>query len=236
MTITAAERALFPHSKLLLPRAVEALTLRLRQQDPHHIGVTPRELIDMFAVGSIAICYDWGSSGLFVPDIDDARMLNERYLSHLSPGDIPTLTAHKYGSNEPPVVMKIPHGSPNGPYDFDLEDFTWEKMVLPQTEMVKAHRLLNPQHEAPVDSINNYAERHAANREQLYKVAIGVLADYPNECRGQRKEFSPEKWRNAILAHAKEYPPLMITGPDTIKDHLAAAVNIKQRSGVKKGE
>lgn len=88
-------------------------------------------------------------------------------------------------------------------YRDDLANFDTcrSDLVLPRDEMIKAHQLLNPddyahQQTAPV---NNYTERHAANREQLYKVAIGVLADYPDECRGARKEISPEKWAKAIL-------------------------------------
>lgn len=73
-------------------------------------------------------------------------------------------------------------------YRADLANFGTQRsdLVLPCEEMLKAHQLLNPgdyahQQTAPV---NNYAERHTANREQLYKVAIAVLADHPDECRG----------------------------------------------------
>ncbi|EAB3099256.1 hypothetical protein K9B91_002143 [Salmonella enterica subsp. enterica serovar Give] len=238
MNITPEEKSLFPHSQLLLHRAAEALTLRLQHQDPHHLGVTPRELIDMFAAGSISICYDWGHMGLIVPDIYDARMLDAKQLDHINHTDIPTIYARKYGSSEAPATMKIPHGSPDSPHDFDLNDFGWENMVVPQVEMVKAYRLLAPTHSRPLEEnkpVHGIAEHHASNREQLYKIAIGVLADYPEECRGTRKEFSPAKWRDAILKHAKEYPPLMIMGVDTIEDHLAAAVNIKTRANRQKG-
>ncbi|WP_337063710.1 hypothetical protein [Raoultella ornithinolytica] len=237
MTITAAERALFPHSKLLLPRAVEALTMRLQQQDPHHLGVTPRELIDMFDAGSIAMCYDWGSSGLVVPEVDGVRELNAYYLSNITPEEIPALLMHQYGGVEAPAVKKIPHGSPYDPYEYDLEDFTWEKMVLPQPEVVKAYRLLNPVNLQPQEenkSAHGNTEHHASNREHFYKVAIAVLSDHPDECRGTRKECSPAKWRDAMLKYANEYPPTL-TGSDTIEKHLAAAVNMRQRAKVKGG-
>lgn len=117
-------------------------------------------------------------------------------------------------------------------------------LILPKTEAEKVYGLLFP-NMPPLPGksdnsislpVNKYAERHAANREQLYKVAIGVLADYPNECRGPRKEMSPEKWAQAILDHVGEYPPLQILDKGTITDHLRAAVNVKSRFAHKGGE
>ncbi|WP_407173348.1 hypothetical protein [Citrobacter farmeri] len=74
---------------------------------------------------------------------------------------------------------------------------------------------------------NQSAERHAINREKLYKYAICLLSKYPEECRGERKEISPEKWRDCIMSHQSEIPPLPITNEDVILRHLRAATNNK---------
>ncbi|MDX6073985.1 hypothetical protein SIK62_18350 [Klebsiella sp. CN_Kp107] len=70
-------------------------------------------------------------------------------------------------------------------------------------------------------------ERHAINREKLLRIAIFILSKYPAECRGERKEISPEKWRDCIVAHKNEIPPLIITNEEVILKHLRAAVNGK---------
>ncbi|MFV5942760.1 hypothetical protein [Klebsiella pneumoniae] len=241
MTITAAERALFPHTQLLLHRAVEAITLRLRQQDPHHLGVTPRELIDMFSAGSIAMCYDWGSGGLVVPDISDARTLNERHLDHLIPGEIPMLLAHEYGSTKAPTVMTIPHGSPYDPYDFDLEDFTWDKMVLPQAEVVKAYRLLTPQEESAITeasspkSTHGNAERNALIRERILLAAGYVKFTYPDECKNKLGKESCAAWASALLDHwhlfgdDSDIPSIRVT-EEIIRD-IRKLPNMRRRAG-----
>jgi hypothetical protein len=77
--------------------------------------------------------------------------------------------------------------------------------------------------------INHMAEYHATNREQFYKAAIHLLSKYPDECRGERKEVSPEKWRDCILAHKNEIPVLTITGEDVMLRHLRSAT---KRQGV----
>lgn len=74
---------------------------------------------------------------------------------------------------------------------------------------------------------NRNAERHATNRENLYKSAIYLLSQYPDECRGERKEISPERWRDCIIAHKDEIPPLTITNEEVILKHLRAAANGK---------
>lgn len=74
---------------------------------------------------------------------------------------------------------------------------------------------------------NNIAERHARNREELLKSAIYILSQYPDECRGKKKEISPEKWRDCIVAHKDEIPPLAITSEDVILRQLRAAANGK---------
>lgn len=78
-----------------------------------------------------------------------------------------------------------------------------------------------------VNKNNQSAERHAINREKLYKYAISLLSKYPEECRGERKEISPEKWRDCIMARQNEIPPLPITNEDVILRHLRAAANNK---------
>ncbi|MHA1008379.1 hypothetical protein [Enterobacter roggenkampii] len=78
-----------------------------------------------------------------------------------------------------------------------------------------------------VNKNNQNAERHAINREKLYKYAICLLSKYPEECRGERKEISPEKWRDCIMARQNEIPPLPITNEDVILRHLRAAANNK---------
>lgn len=74
-------------------------------------------------------------------------------------------------------------------------------------------------------SPNKRSERHAINRESLLKSAIFILSHYPEECRGERKEISPEKWRDCLIKHRDELPPLMITNEDVILRHLRNAAN-----------
>ncbi|HBQ4489965.1 TPA: hypothetical protein L7276_004382 [Escherichia coli] len=78
-----------------------------------------------------------------------------------------------------------------------------------------------------IKNSNHNAERHAENREKLFKSAIYLLSKYPDECRGKKKEISPEKWRDCIVAHKDEIPPLAITNEDVILRHLRAAANGK---------
>lgn len=73
--------------------------------------------------------------------------------------------------------------------------------------------------------INHIAEHHATNREKLFKSAIFLLSKYPDECRGEKKEISPEKWRDCLLAHKDEVPPLAINNEDVILKHLRSAAN-----------
>lgn len=68
-------------------------------------------------------------------------------------------------------------------------------------------------------------ERHATNREGLLKSAIHLLSKYPEECRGEKKEISAEKWANCILKYKGEIPPLMITNRDVIINKLREALN-----------
>lgn len=78
-----------------------------------------------------------------------------------------------------------------------------------------------------IKKVNHAAEHHATNREKLFKSAICLLSKYPDECRGERKQISPEKWRDCIMAHKSEIPPLSITNEDVILKHLRAAANYK---------
>lgn len=71
------------------------------------------------------------------------------------------------------------------------------------------------------------SKRHQENRESLYKAAIYILSKYPSECRGSRKEISPDRWKDAIKAHQKEIPVLHINNDDVILRHLRNAVNLK---------
>jgi len=81
-----------------------------------------------------------------------------------------------------------------------------------------------------ISIVNRRAERHAINREGLLKSAVQILSKYPEECRGERKEISPEKWRDSILRHLNEIPPLMITNEEVILRQLRNAVNGKGNS------
>lgn len=112
-------------------------------------------------------------------------------------------------------------------------------LVLPAAEFERAYNLLkgtqNHSDNATAPKVHGNAERHARNREQVLKVAIGVLADHPDECRGAKKDPSPEKWTAAILEHAKDYPPLIL-GKEAILDNLKEAVNLRSRTGSKGGE
>lgn len=85
----------------------------------------------------------------------------------------------------------------------------------------------NPQLMQEIKKVNHIAEHHATNREKLFKSAIYLLSKYPDECRGERKEISPEKWRDCILTHKDEIPPLTITNENVILKHLRSAANGK---------
>ncbi|EKF8276388.1 hypothetical protein O0R91_003552 [Salmonella enterica] len=121
--------------------------------------------------------------------------------------------------------------------------YSEKALVIPRAELVKAIGIFTST--LPDDMrescgtfavrVHGNAEHHATNREQVLKVAIGVLADYPDECRGPKKDPSPAKWTAAILKHAKEYPPLIL-GKDAILDNLKEAVNLRSRTGSKGGE
>ncbi|EAS1836552.1 hypothetical protein BW014_12465 [Salmonella enterica] len=65
----------------------------------------------------------------------------------------------------------------------------------------------------------------ATNREGLYKDAIYILSRYPDECRGEKKEISPGKWRECIFDHVKEVEPLSIRNEETVLKKLQEAVN-----------
>ncbi|MCK1099879.1 hypothetical protein [Enterobacter chengduensis] len=95
---------------------------------------------------------------------------------------------------------------------------------LPSNEYIESEKrniLMN-------SNINHMAEHHATNREKLYRAAIHLLSKYPEECRGERKEISPEKWRDCILAHKNEIQVLPITNEDVILKHLRSAANGKR--------
>lgn len=68
-------------------------------------------------------------------------------------------------------------------------------------------------------------ERFATNREALLKSAIYLLSEYPDECRGGKKEISAEKWADCIFNHEKEIPPLTITNRETVIKKLREALN-----------
>lgn len=147
MTITLEETALFLQSELLLHRAAEALTFRLKQQDPYHPGVTPAELVGMFAAGSVALCYDWGDRGLFVPNVDDAHRINACDAGRSTPAictlhslriigpacaDITHLRARPYGSTQQEARFEIKPGPEIDEQQLDLDEHRWGKMVLPR--------------------------------------------------------------------------------------------------------
>ncbi|EDJ9242329.1 hypothetical protein GFJ62_00640 [Salmonella enterica subsp. diarizonae] len=121
--------------------------------------------------------------------------------------------------------------------------YSEKALVIPRAELVKAIGIFTSTLPDDVREscgtfavrVHGNAEHHATNREQVLKVAIGVLADYPDECRGPKKDPSPAKWTAAILKHAKEYPPLIL-GKDAILDNLKEAVNLRSRTGSKGGE
>lgn len=121
--------------------------------------------------------------------------------------------------------------------------YSEKALVIPRAELVKAIGIFTSTLPDDIHTscgtfavrVHGNAEHHATNREQVLKVAIGVLADYPDECRGPKKDPSPAKWTAAILEHAKEYPPLIL-GKDAILDNLKEAVNLRSRTGSKGGE
>lgn len=73
--------------------------------------------------------------------------------------------------------------------------------------------------------IHANAERFAIDREKLLKFAIYILSKYPDECRGERKEVSPEKWRDSILKYHHESEGVIIPNEQVMLRQLRAAVN-----------
>ncbi|EOV0289534.1 hypothetical protein ACOIPX_002994 [Salmonella enterica] len=168
-----------------------------------------------------------------------------------------TMKFRKYGTSDPYREMKLSAWadmrlSP----DYHVFDdngemlakalramYSSDALVIPRAELVKAIRSFTSTLPDDIQQscstfappVHGNAEHHATNREQVLKVAIGVLADHPDECRGPRKDPSPAKWTAAILEHAKDYPPLIL-GKEAILDNLTKAVNIRNRTGSKGGE
>lgn len=99
--------------------------------------------------------------------------------------------------------------------------------TISQDKTMAIHGLSDIHELSNVEEPHHSAERFATNREDLLKAAIHILSKYPDECRGSKKEISPEKWCEALLKHHKEVPPLMITNEETIKKKLREAVNLK---------
>ncbi|EJG7682081.1 hypothetical protein NAK90_005701 [Salmonella enterica] len=121
--------------------------------------------------------------------------------------------------------------------------YSEKALVIPRAELVKAIGIFTSTLPDDVrESCGTFGkpahgnvEHNAKNREQVLKVAIGVLADYPDECRGPKKDPSPEMWTVAVLKHAREYPPLIL-GKDAILDNLREAVNLRNRTISKGGK
>lgn len=120
--------------------------------------------------------------------------------------------------------------------------YSSDALVIPRAELVKAIGIFTaplpvnpPAQNATAPKVHGNAERNAIKREQALKVAIGVLADHPDECRGSKKDPSPEKWKEAIFRYAEDYPPFSL-GEDSVKELLKEAVNLKNRTGSKGGE
>lgn len=111
-------------------------------------------------------------------------------------------------------------------YEFGILCNGGQKIVSDQSS--PPNRQLSSKVEHP--GINKRAERFAINREGLLKSAIYILSKYPDECRGEKKEISPEKWRNSIIQHQNEFPPLMVTNEEVILRQLRMAVNGKGES------
>ncbi|EDY1089809.1 hypothetical protein AHM25_003234 [Salmonella enterica subsp. enterica serovar Sandiego] len=116
-------------------------------------------------------------------------------------------------------------------------------LVIPRAELVKAIGIFTSTLPDDVrESCGTFgkpahgnAEHNAIKREQVLKVAIGVLADYPDECRGPKKDPSPEKWTVAVFKYASEYPPFFLEY-DTVKACLTEAVNLRNRTISKGGK
>ncbi|ENY2650004.1 hypothetical protein ACFWZE_002299 [Salmonella enterica] len=116
-------------------------------------------------------------------------------------------------------------------------------LVIPRAELVKAIGIFTSTLPDGIHTscgtfavrVHGNAEHNAIKREQVLKVAIGVLADYPDECRGPKKDPSPEKWTEAVFKYASEYPPFFLEY-DTVKACLTEAVNLRNRTISKGGK
>ncbi|HFE7519788.1 TPA: hypothetical protein ACGAD2_000245 [Salmonella enterica subsp. enterica serovar Newport] len=173
------------------------------------------------------------------------------------PPDNVNMKLRKYGTADPYGEMKLsawadtrlsPDYRPENDNGEQLGEalramYSSDALVIPRAELVKAIRSFTSTLPDDIQQscstfearVHGNAEHHATNREQVLKVAIGVLADHPDECRGPRKDPSPAKWTAAILKYAKDYPPLIL-GKDAILDNLTGAVNLRSRTGSKGGE
>ncbi|CAI2791788.1 Uncharacterised protein [Serratia grimesii] len=95
------------------------------------------------------------------------------------------------------------------------------------SSFIHQNKPLNSDLSHGLKKVGHIAEYHAANREMLLRSAICLLSKYPDECRGERKEISPEKWRDCIINHLDEIPPLSIKNEAVILKHLRSATNNK---------
>ncbi|EIO4073822.1 hypothetical protein LQK56_003475 [Salmonella enterica] len=173
------------------------------------------------------------------------------------PPDEVTMQFRSYGTTDPYREMKLSAWadmrlSPDyQPVDDSGERlanalgamYSSNALVIPRAELVKAIGIFTSTLPDGIHTscgtfavrVHGNAEHNAIKREQVLKVAIGVLADYPDECRGPKKDPSPEKWTEAVFKYASEYPPFFLEY-DTVKACLTEAVNLRNRTISKGGK
>lgn len=131
----------FPFQWRELPRAVEWLN----EQKVNGPAVTLDDFLAWWGQGVIELCYFWGDMGLVVPDRGDFMSFVDGYLyaECTDHSDIPKMMIKPYGTDSDYQPVKLPHGTPDGPYELAY-DLTANGLVIPHAEMLKVWRLFNP--------------------------------------------------------------------------------------------
>ncbi|EDR5177117.1 hypothetical protein CEH78_003077 [Salmonella enterica] len=242
-----------------LERAAEAMNVYVKP-----FTVTPDDFMLWWKAGTIDLCYlwgqDWSESGFVVPDyaefiaatddgisyyndfeyVDDGsggeyfispRMLVRPYMSGISDDNWieahPGYSERKGMAEIKPRFIKFQHSK--------------DKLRVPPPEMAKVYRMIvlfHEKHEPEGVTIpNGYEERFARDQLQFLQIAVRILSEHPDKCRGTKKDISPEKWRDAVLQHRNEFPRMSINSPETFLKHLRKAVNFEKKCDLdKEGE
>ncbi|WP_391528020.1 hypothetical protein [Photorhabdus akhurstii] len=186
---------IFPFQWRELSRAVEWLN----ERDDIQYTISCDDFISWWRQGELELCYYWEPQGLLVPDFTDFQGFNEGYYwdSYL-PGEVPKISIKDYGAGSNYRLVSIPHGNPFNPSEFG--DLSSKALVIPQFEMEKAYRLLNPEYEAGAEAESpktiNMLARFA---KSLVRIHYG--ADVADNLRNELKNADSAIYQDFINAN-----------------------------------